>query len=126
MADPFIFTTDIPFALPPPFGAARFITGAMLPLLPNDDSLPVLPFLEEFTCVTYIDLKLHQPKSTSMMCDLRAWRALRPAMITLSQTQQPYLSACPPLTCSAIGFLTHLTFLALHASHATFCLLVGN
>jgi hypothetical protein len=49
MVDPFKFTTDIPFALPPPFGAARFITGAMLPLLLNDGSLPVLPFLDEFT-----------------------------------------------------------------------------
>jgi hypothetical protein len=57
MVDPLRFTTDIPFALPPPFGAARFIAGGMLPLLLNDGSLPVLPFLEEFTCVTYIDLK---------------------------------------------------------------------
>lgn len=76
MVDPLRLTTDIPFALLPPFGGARFITGAMLPLLLKDDSLPVLPFLDEFTWVTYMDLESDQPTSTSMRSNSRARRSL--------------------------------------------------
>jgi hypothetical protein len=55
-----MFAMERPVTLPLPFAAPRLMTGTatgiMLLLLPKDASLPVLPFLDELTCVTYIDL----------------------------------------------------------------------
>lgn len=80
MEDPFILTMDKPGTLPLPFGGPRLITGTatgmMLVLLPNDGSLPVLPFLDELTCVTYIDLMTSQRGSAFSRGDSRARRSL--------------------------------------------------
>lgn len=83
MVDPFKLTIDSPLTLPPPFDPPRLIAGTIL-ALPND-SLPVLPFLDEFTCVTYMDLHRVSQGLHPGAHDSRAWRALGPTVITLSR-----------------------------------------